>query len=109
CGELHAIALRECTLCFSVERHALQSARIVANLLAGVALDGQQILLRVDTFDSCIFSCFDALSLAAFCVAYDVARFIPLSPLTVCTGDFLARDQNSHISLPVAHLASLLH
>src|SRR5439155_25388062 len=69
----------------------------------------QQILLRVDTFDSCVFSCFDALSLAAFCVSRDVARFILLGPLTVCTGDLLACYEHSHVSLPVVHLSCLLH
>src|SRR5487761_573256 len=38
-GELYAVALREAALCLAVDRHALQTARIVADFLPAVALD----------------------------------------------------------------------
>jgi hypothetical protein len=49
------------------------------------------------------------MRLAAFRVAYDVARFILLGPLTVCASDLLPRDEHSHVSLHVVHLPYLLH
>ena len=107
--ELHAVAFGEGPLRFTVERHALQAARIVAGLLATFAPDREQVFFCIDTFHARIFSGFDAMRLAAFRVAYDVARFILLGPLTVCAGDLLPGDEHSHVSLPVVHLAGLLH
>ena len=46
-GKLYAVALREAALCLAVECHALQTARIVTELLAVLSFDGEQIAENV--------------------------------------------------------------
>jgi len=65
-GELHAVAFGETTHRFTVERHALQAARIVADLLTAFAPDREQVFSCLDTFHACVFAGFDAMRLAAF-------------------------------------------
>jgi len=83
-SELHAVAFAELLLLFPVQRHALQTARIVADALAVCPFNCDEILFLLNALHTGILTWCNAQGLAAFCVADDIARFLLGSPLTVC-------------------------
>src|SRR5260370_21899134 len=58
--ELHSVALRELALAVAVNRHALQAARIVAQLFAAVPLHCERVAFAVYVRHTRIFSRLDA-------------------------------------------------
>ena len=58
--QLHAVALRELALAVAVDRHTLQPARIVAQLLAAVPLHRERVAFAVHVRHTRIFSRLDA-------------------------------------------------
>ena len=59
-GKLHAVAFRKRALRLAVQRDAVQTARIVTDLLAVLAFRRDQIFFLVRTFDTGVFSGLDA-------------------------------------------------
>jgi hypothetical protein len=63
-------------------------------LLAVLALHRDQILFLVHSLDARIFSCLDAVCLAASRVAHHVARFVLPGPLPVLANGLLPRNEH---------------
>ena len=107
--ELYAVAFAERALRLPIQRHTMQPARIVAYLFAVLALHRHPIVFLVHAFHTRVFSRFDAVCFAAYCVAHHVARLVLTGPLPVRAGNLLPCYQSSHAVLAVVHLARTLH
>ena len=108
-GELYAVAFTERSLCLSVQRHTLQTTRVVGQTLAILPFNRNVILFLINAFDSRVLSWRNAECLAALGVPHHIAGFVLGSPLAVGASDLLPGDQDLHSVLEVRYLVRILH
>src|ERR1035437_2189782 len=96
-GHLHTVALGEAALGVTVDGHALQPARVVAQLLAGLASYGYGVALAVGAGRTRILSGLDPQRLRPFRVADHVALFVVLRVLPVGPCDVRSEEHTSEL------------
>src|ERR1700687_3606817 len=80
--DLHAVSGREHALYLAIEHHALETAGIIRDSLAGLPLDREEIVRRVHLVNPHVLTGVEAVGLAAFRVADDGARPVLRPPLS---------------------------
>ena len=96
---MYAVALRERALSVSVDGHSLQSAWVIAQLLAVPSLYRDGVRLPIRGGNTRILSGLDAERLRPFRVANDIACLIVLRVLPVGSSDVLPCIENMHSML----------